>query len=119
MHPDDLQDAIGRATKAANRAGALPRRWAALAVECGGRWYVVVFAVITYAGRTGTPVRAVYRIRPDLRLRRIVRWPLNLPNTARAKLGATPLLEVEHPGQREGWLMTSARLAQRVRCEVS
>jgi hypothetical protein len=111
LSPDDLQDAIGRATKAANRARVLPRRWVALAVECWGRWYVVVLAA-----RPGYPLAAVYRVRPDRRLRRIVRPPWNLPNLARVKVGTTPMVEVEHPGLREGWLMTSARLEQRARC---
>lgn len=118
MHPDNLSDAISRATKAANRAGALPRRWVALAVEAFGRWYVVVLAP-----PPGYPVAAVYRIRPDLRLKRLVRWPWPLANLARAKLGTTPLQEVEHPGLREGWAMTRARLRrgveQRARCGSS
>jgi hypothetical protein len=104
LHPADVDDAIGRATRAANRARVLPRWWVALAVQCSGRWYVVVL------GRPPAyPVAAVYRIRPDLRLKRIVRWPWPLPNLARNMLGTTPLQQVEQPGQREGWTMTSAR----------
>jgi hypothetical protein len=109
--PDELGDAIGRAVKAANRAGVLPHWWVALAVEAWDRSYVVIMGRPPYY-----PVHAVYRIRPDLRLRRIVRWPLNLPYLARAKVGTTPLVEVEHPGELAGWLLTSARLAQRARC---
>jgi hypothetical protein len=104
-HPDDLSDAIGRAAKAANRAGVLPRWWVALAVEALGRWYVVVLG-----HAPGYPVVAVYRIRPDLRLRRIVRWPWPLANLARARLTSAPLQEMERPGLAEGWVMTSARL---------
>jgi len=105
MHPDDLQDAIGRATRAANRAGALPRWWVALAVAHAGRWYVVVL---------GRPplhvVHAVYRVRPDLRLRRITRWPRPLQYLARQQLGTTRFVTVDPPGEHEGWVMTSARL---------
>lgn len=115
MHPDDLRDAIGRATKAANRARVLPHRWVAVAVECGGgRWYVVVLG---WSPRW--PLAAVYRVRPDLRLRRIVRPPWNLPKLARTKVGTIPLLEADRPGQYEGWLMTSTRLEQRARCGSS
>jgi hypothetical protein len=105
VHPDDADDAITRATRAANRAGALPHRWVALAVDHEDRWYVVIFSRSPLH-----PVAAVYRIRPDLRLKRLVRWPRQLPNLARDRLGTTPLLTVDHPGQHEGWVMTSARL---------
>lgn len=102
---DDLTDAVTRATRAANRARALPRWWVALPVEASGRWYVVVLGRPPHY-----PVRAVYRIRPDLRLKRIVRWPWQLPDLARARLGITRFRTVPHPGDREGWIMTSARL---------
>jgi hypothetical protein len=105
VHPDDLDDAIGRAARAANRARALPHWWVALALQWSGRWYVVIL------GRAPAyPVAAVYRIRPDLRLKRIVRWPWPVPNLARARLGTTQFRPVERPGRREGWIMTGARL---------
>jgi hypothetical protein len=101
----DLGDAVTRATKAANRAGVLPSWWVALPVEAWGRWYVIILGRPPFH-----PVHAVYRVRPDLRLRRIVRWPWQLPAMARERLGTTPILTVPRPGQREGWIMTSARL---------
>ena len=104
LHPADLDDAIARAARAANRARALPHWWVAFGVETLGRWYVVIL---------GPPphhrVAAIYRIRPDLRLKRIVRPPRNLPRLARNKVGTTPVRQVEHPGDREGWTMTAAR----------
>lgn len=104
LHPDDLQDAITRAARAANRARVLPQWWLGVGVQWWDRWYVVILGPPPY------PLAAVYRVRPDLRLKRIVSPPWNLPNLARDKVGTTPFLEVEHPGQAEGWLMTSARL---------
>jgi hypothetical protein len=101
----DLDDAIGRATKAANRAGLLPDRWVALAVQWSGRWYVVVLGWSPY-----WPAAAVYRIRPDLRLKRLHRWPWPVPNLARSRLGTTQFRPVPRPGDHEGWVMTSSRL---------
>jgi len=105
LHPDDVQDAIGRAGRAANRARALPHWWVALALEWSGRWYVVILGRPPHY-----PVAAVYRVRPDLRLKRIVRWPWPVPNLARAKLGTTYFRTVPRPGEHEGWVMTSSRL---------
>lgn len=117
MHPADLDDAVGRAARAANRARVLPGDWRAVPVQAWGRWYVVVLH-----DRPPYPVAAVYRIRTDFRLRRIVRWPPHLPNLARSRV-ALPSREVERPGLAEGELMTSARYwkpsAQRARCEGS
>jgi hypothetical protein len=101
----DLDDAITRAARAASRAGTLPPTWFALAVEVCGRLYIVVLG-----SPPAYPVAAVYRVRPDGRLRRIIRWPRPLPALARSALGTTRFRPVPHPGDREGWLMTSARL---------
>lgn len=115
MHPADLDDAVGRAARAANRARVLPGDWRAVPVQAWGRWYVVILH-----DHPPYPVAAVYRIRTDFRLRRIVRPPWNLPHLARNRL-ALPSREVERPGLAEGELMTSARYwkpsAQRARCQ--
>jgi len=107
LHPDDLGDAVTRATKAANRAGLLPRsgRWVALPVERQGRWYIVVLRWVP-----SLPLAATYRLRSDFRLRRIVRPPWQLANLARDQVGTLPLREVEPPGREAGWIMTLARL---------
>jgi hypothetical protein len=105
LHPDDLDDAVGRAARAANRARALPHWWVALPVQWWDRWYVVVLGWPPHY-----PVAAVYRIRPDLRLKRIVRWPWPLRNLALARLGTTYIRTVPRPGEREGWIMTTSRL---------
>ena len=103
-HPVDLEDAVERAARAANRARVLPFGWVGLPVELYGRWYVVILGRPPYYR-----IAAVYSIRPDSRLRRIVRWPAGLPDHAFALLRTNPTRRVEYPGLREGWVMTTAR----------
>ncbi len=105
LHPDEWADALRRAEKAANRAGALPRWWVALPVEWGGRSYVVIFRLPHRA-----PPVAVYRVKPDLRLKRLERYPWQLGPIAWDMFGRFPVREVGQPGELEGWTMTSARL---------
>jgi hypothetical protein len=101
----DLDGVVGRATLAANRARVLPDWWVALPVQGWGRRYVVILD-----RAPDHRVAAVYRVRPDLRLKRITRWPWPLWLLAREALATTPIATVEHPGNRAGQVMTNARL---------
>jgi hypothetical protein len=110
LHPDDLDDAVGRAVLAARRGRVLPHSWVAVPVAAWDRWYVVLFeGTPTALGRCA----AVYRIRPwDLRLKRIIRPPWQLPGLARARFDPTRSVTVEDPGVRAGRFMTDGRLGR-------
>jgi hypothetical protein len=120
VHPDDISDALDRATRAANRAGLLPRQWAALPVCFDGQlaygstawqgsfWYVVILPLPHRA-----PPVAVYRVKADLRLKRLDRHPWQLGPLAWDLFQTMPTREVERPGAHEGRVMTGARLHRR------
>lgn len=114
LHPADLADAISRAALAASRARLLPRRWVAVAVEHNGLRYVVVLGQ-----HPMLPVAAVYRIRSDLRLKRMVRPPWAVLHLARTIAETGPAVMVPHPGMTAGQVMTDARMEQLPRCEHS
>lgn len=105
LSPTQLQDAVSRAARAASQARALPDWWVATAVEHGALWYVVILGRPPYF-----PLAAVYRIRPDRRLKRIVRPPALLANHARRLVETQPTRLVPHPGQEAGQAMVWARL---------
>jgi hypothetical protein len=117
MQPSDLQYAVSRASRAANRAGLLPRRWVALPVCWDatlpygdslwtGRFLYVVILRLPHLG----PPAVVYRVKPDLRLKRLPRFPWQLGPLALDRYRRIPAREVEQPGLREGWVMTAARM---------
>jgi hypothetical protein len=104
LSPAELDDAISRAALAASRARLLPDRWVAVPVEHDGLLYIVV---LSYSPTL--PVAAIYRVRADRRLKRIVRPPRPVPNLARTMAATGRMKVVPHPSMQAGVWMTDAR----------
>jgi hypothetical protein len=98
----EVDDAIDRAARAATRARVLG--WdLAIPVRAWGRAYIVLVGPGPHY-----PIVAVYRIRPDLRLKRIVQWPPALRWLALDRVDR-PVRPVPDHGRVAGETMTGAR----------